>query len=107
MVRKSAEFEFVANQEINESAGTRRALQNLYELKFTVNPNVDEETEKTLSRKTTEDDTHPSPNERFRLTRKIAAQSEPPISGMVWDLFQDRAALTLEMTSTIQSLVHG
>jgi hypothetical protein len=56
---------------------------------------------------TSEDDTHPSPNERFRLTKKIVTQSEPPISGMVWDLFRDRTALTLEMTSTIQTLLRN
>ena len=105
VIRKGAEFEFVANREINESAHARRALQNLYELSVTANPDVEEAAEQTLNRKTTEDDTHPSPNDRFRLTRKVAAQSEPPLSGMVWDLFTDRAALTLEMTATIQSRV--
>jgi Zn-dependent protease with chaperone function len=107
VIRKSAKFKFVASREINESANSSRALQNLYELSVTANPALEEEAEQTLNRKTTEDDTHPSPNDRFRLTRKIVSQSEPPISGMVWDLFKDKAALTLEMTSTIQSLVLG
>jgi tetratricopeptide (TPR) repeat protein len=107
VIRKSAEFKFVATREINESANTSRALKNLYELTVTANPDVEEEAEQILNRKTTEDDTHPSPNDRFRFTRKIVSQSEPPISGIVWELFQDRAALTLEMTSTIQSRVHG
>jgi tetratricopeptide (TPR) repeat protein len=103
VIRKSAEFNFVAGQEINESAHASRALQNLYELPVTANPDVDKEAEQTLNRITTEDDTHPSPSDRFRLTRKIFSASEPPVSGMVWDLFTDKAALTLEMTSTIQS----
>jgi tetratricopeptide (TPR) repeat protein len=107
VIRKSAEFKFVASREINESANARRALQNLYELAVTANANVEEEAEQTLNRKTTEDDTHPSPSDRFRFTRKIVSQSEPPISGIVWDLFTDRTALTLEMTSTIQSRVQG
>ncbi|MDQ2855892.1 MAG: tetratricopeptide repeat protein [Acidobacteriota bacterium] len=107
VIRKSAEFKFVASREINESANARRALQNLYELAVTANADVEEEAEQTLNRKTTEDDTHPSPSDRFRFTRKIVSQSEPPISGIVWDLFTDRTALTLEMTSTIQSVVSG
>ena len=80
VIRKSAEFKFVASREINESANAGRALQNLYELSVTVNPDVEEEAEQSLNRKTMEDDTHPSPNDRFRLTRRIVSQSEPPIS---------------------------
>jgi hypothetical protein len=60
-----------------------------------------------LNRQTSEDDTHPSPNDRFRLTRRIVLQSEPPISGMVWDLFKDRAALTKEMTAMVQTNIAG
>lgn len=102
VIRKDAEFGFLANREINESAGAQRALQNLYELPINPNPDIDQATEQTLNRETSEDDTHPSPNDRFRLTKKIVSQSEPPISGMVWDLFADRAALTGEMTALIQ-----
>ncbi|HEV7395865.1 MAG TPA: M48 family metalloprotease [Pyrinomonadaceae bacterium] len=107
VIRKSAEFEFVANREINESANAKRALLNLYELQSATDPDVDSRANAQLNRQTSEDDTHPSPNERFRLTRRIVTQSEPPISGMVWDLFQDRAALTLEMTTKVQALLHG
>ena len=107
VVRKDAEFSFLATREINESANNRRALQNLYELPVTTNPDIEDQAEQALSRETTEDDTHPSPNDRFRLTRKIVSQSEPPISGMVWDLFADKAALTGEMTSMIQLKIQG
>jgi hypothetical protein len=102
VIRKDAEFGFVAKREINESAIAKRALQNLYELPVNRHPDIDEATEQTLTRETTEDDTHPSPTDRFRFTRRIVSQSEPPISGMVWDLFTDRAALTGEMTLLIQ-----
>lgn len=107
VVCKSAEFEFLANREINESATARRALQNLYELPLSSNKDIEEKAEQALNRETTQDSTHPAPNERFRLTRMIVSQTEPPISGKVWDLFQDRAALTFEMTSAIQSLIGG
>jgi Zn-dependent protease with chaperone function len=107
IIQKTAEFSVLATREINESASTRRSLQNLYELPVTAEPEIQQRAEKTLNRETTEDDTHPSPNDRFRFTRKIVSQSEPPISGMVWDLFTDRAALTVEMTATIQKNLAG
>jgi len=107
VILKSAQFTIIANQEINASVGGERALQNLYEIPFSAAPGAYIEAKENLDRPTSEDDTHPSPRERFRLTRKVFSQSEPPISGMVWDLFQDRAALTLEMTSTIQARLDG
>lgn len=103
VVRKSAEFTALATKEINESAAARRALQNLYELAASDSADLAETTQKELNRPTTEDDTHPSPADRFRFTRRITTQSEPAISGMVWDLFKNREALTAEMTSMIAS----
>ncbi len=103
VVRKSVEFNFVAMQEINESSSSRRALQNLSELRVVGNPDLEEEIENSLNRQTTEDDTHPSPRDRFRFTGRIVIATEEPVSGAVWDLFRDRDALTREMTSQIQS----
>lgn len=103
VVRKSAEFEALASKEINESAAGQRALQNLYELQGGDSADIVRSAAEMLNRETSEDDTHPSPTDRFRFTRRITSQSEPPIPGMVWDLFKDRAALTAEMTSLIQS----
>lgn len=102
VVRKSAEFDTLASREISESVAARRALQNLYELSGGENPDIAAAAEEALNRETSEDDTHPSPNDRFRFTRRITTQTEPLISGMVWDLFTNREALTLEMTSMIQ-----
>jgi hypothetical protein len=103
VIRKSAEFNTLATREINESAAARRALQNLYELPGGDHPDVKQSTEESLNRETSEDDTHPSPSDRFRFTRRIRSHTEAPISGMVWDLFTDRAGLTAEMTSLIQA----
>jgi len=102
IVRKSAEFNFLATREINESAASRRVLQNIYELTISKNPDIEQEAERALNRKTSEDDTHPSPTDRFRFTRRIVSQSEPALSGMVWDLFKNREGITTEMTSVIQ-----
>ena len=105
VVRKSVEFRHLTAKEIDASIGARRALQNLYELRLDETSNLQQEIEKWLSRETSEDDTHPSPNDRFRLTRRIAGANELPAAGMVWDLFKNRDALTNEMTSLVQSKV--
>jgi hypothetical protein len=102
VVRKAVEFKYLATREIQESANARRALQNLYELQPTHNPDLDEEIKQLLGRKTSEDDTHPSPTDRFRFTSRIVTTDEQPVSGEVWDLFKDKAALTSEMTSMVQ-----
>jgi hypothetical protein len=107
VIEKSVEFEVLARKEVNACASGARALQNLYELPTIADPNIKTRAKETLNRQTSEDDTHPSPNDRFRLTRRIVLQSEPPISGMVWDLFKDRGALTKEMTAMVQTSIAG
>ena len=106
VVRKSVEFHHLAAKEIDASVEARRALQNLYELRLDQNSNLEQEIEESLNRKTSEDDTHPSPNDRFRLTRRISGANEALATGTVWDLFKNREALTNEMTSMIQSEVY-
>jgi tetratricopeptide (TPR) repeat protein len=107
VIRKSVEFHHLASKEIGASVEAQRALQNLYELRLDQNTNLRQEIEESLNRETSEDDTHPSPNDRFRLTRRIAGANELPATGMVWDLFKNREALTNEMTSLIQSEVQS
>jgi len=107
VVRRSAQFNAIATQEINASLTARRVMQNLYELPVIENADVAEATREALDRKTSEDDTHPSPNDRFRFTRRITTQTEPALSGMVWDLFTNREALTAEMTKMVQGKLGG
>jgi len=107
VIGKSVEFHHLAVKEIEDSVAVRRSLQNLYELRLEQNSNLQQQIEGSLNRETCEDDTHPSPKDRFRLTRKITAANELPATGMVWDWFKNREALTNEMTSLIQSEVHS
>ena len=85
----------------------RRALQNLYDLRVEQNSSLQKQIEEMLNRETSEDDTHPSPNDRFHLTRRITGANESPATGLVWDWFNNREALTNEMTSLIQSGVRS
>ena len=107
VVRKSVEFHHLATKEIDACMAGQRALQNLYELPLEQNSSLQQEMEESLNRETSEDDTHPCPNDRFRLVRKIAGANELPATGMVWDLFKNREALTNEMTSLVQSEVQS
>ena len=107
VVQRSAQFNAIATQEINASLAARRVIQNLYELPAIENADVAEATSEALNRETSEDDTHPSPNDRFRFTRRITSQTEPALSGMVWDLFTNREALTSEMTKMVQGQLGG
>ena len=58
-----------------------------------------------IERETTEDDTHPSPADRFRLVSRVAPSPEGAHAGMVWDLLANPEALTLEMTHAIEANV--
>jgi len=102
VVRKAVEFNYLATKEIKESTNSRRKLQNLYELQPTDSPDLEAEIKKSLSRETSEDDTHPSPTDRFRFTGRIVTANEQSVSGKVWDLFKDREGLTSEMTKMVQ-----
>jgi len=107
VIGKSVEFHHLAVKEIKDSVAVQRALQNLYELRLEQNSDLQQQIEESLNRETSEDDTHPCPNDRIRLTRRITCANESPATGMVWDWFTNREALTNEMTSLIQSEVHG
>ena len=107
VVRKNVEFHHLATKEIEDAVALRRTLQNLYELRLEQTSNLQQHIDGSLNRETSEDDTHPSPNDRFRLTRKITGANELPATGMVWDWFTNREALTSEMTSLIQSRVRS
>ncbi|HJQ67549.1 MAG TPA: tetratricopeptide repeat protein [Blastocatellia bacterium] len=101
IIRREVEFEDIAYWEITNANKARRAVQNLYELKASEEQRVEEKIKETVNRPTSEDDTHPSPAERFRLARRVTYNDELPPAGMVWDLFANREAVTDEMSSLI------
>lgn len=108
VIRREIEFGKLADVEINASKVDRRALQNLYELKVetdTLQKELADQVAAAIARPTTEDDTHPSPQERFDLAAKIRSLPNFPVRGVVWDLFTDRESLTAEMNKLIAGLV--
>ncbi|MEP7336374.1 MAG: M48 family metalloprotease [Acidobacteriota bacterium] len=109
VIRREVEFNFAASKEIEMAQMNQRALSNLYqlpELKGTQDePEIEREVNEAVARPTSEDDTHPSPIDRFRLAARIVTRGLPPTNGMVWDLFANREALTEEMSKLIDERV--
>lgn len=110
VIRRGVEFNHAASREIEAALQTRRALANLYQLPAPNNYDevhqIEEEIQQIINRPTTEDDTHPSPIDRFRLAGRIQSRNLMPPAGMVWDLFADRDALTTEMSRMIDRQVN-
>jgi len=105
VIRRSLEFETCANQEIKAAIDARRTLQNLYEASLGEGDSVASDFEKALNRATTEDDTHPSPMDRFRLVSRFTHPVSEPRSGEVWGLFRDPQAITQEMMARLEERV--
>ena len=103
VIRRQVEFEDIAYWEITNANKDRRPVQNLYELKPTEERSIEEKLKEAINRPTSEDDTHPSPVERFRLARRVICNNRLAPTDMVWDLFTDRVAITDEMSSLINS----
>ncbi|MCI0485517.1 MAG: M48 family metalloprotease [Blastocatellia bacterium] len=104
-IRREIELEDIAYWEMRDAAKAGRPLQNLYEINREGNLRVDEKLQEALNRPTSEDDTHPSPADRFRLAKRIVCKNELQSAGLVWDMFANKDALTNEMSSLIDRYV--
>src|SRR5215470_17814138 len=109
VIRREVEFNSVASKEIEEAARSRRDLKNLYQLQLSPEAfdqqMIENKINDIVTRPTTEDDTHPSPIDRFRLAQRIVCDDPPTSNTMVWDLFASRESLTDEMSKVIDERV--
>jgi Zn-dependent protease with chaperone function len=106
VVRREMEFNYFAGKEIKEALESGRALQNLYKLEMSPEKTLEEAIDQAINRQTSEDDTHPSPADRFRLTSRVICQSQAsPSSRPMWDLFADRDAISNEMSVQIEQKI--
>lgn len=108
VIRRDVEFNHVAEKEINAALSSNRALQNLYEMteqNEEIKKDLEEKYNENIARPTTEDDTHPSPQDRFKWASQIKSRESEPIGGMVWDLFKNRESLTVEMNVLLEKRV--
>ena len=103
VIRRSVLFHSNANREIDAAIKAGRPIPNLYDPLPAAGGSDEAEIEKALARPTTDDDTHPGPRDRFRLTSAIP---EPRRSdggdGTVWSLFNDREAIVREQLALVE-----
>jgi len=102
VVKRNIEFVKLANLEIEDAKKVNRPFNNLYDLSATENQTFEEEVTKALNRKTSEDDTHPSPVDRFRFIEGIGPRETTGHNPYVRELFADWNAITAEMTKNIE-----
>ena len=102
VIRQNILFQAHANREIGEAIKAGRPLQNLYTPLPEAPPADEAEIEKALARPTTDDDTHPGPRDRFRLTASLPVPERAAQSGMVWDLFADRDAMVSRLVAQVE-----
>jgi Zn-dependent protease with chaperone function len=105
VIKRDIEFGKYADIEIGEAVELKRPINNLYELKGNLTESIEEELHKSLNSKTTEDDTHPSPADRFRYIDGIKTTTLLEDDLLVKDLFYDWSGLTEEMTKTIEARI--
>ena len=105
VVRRHVEFTAIVNDEVEQALEARRELRSLYTLEPLRTDSLSQEIEDALLREASEDDTHPGPQERFRLVSRITTAPMPVGDGLIWDLFANAADLSTEMTAQIDSRV--
>jgi Zn-dependent protease with chaperone function len=105
VIRRDIEFNKYANVEIEEAIKLKRQINNLYALQGKYDADIEDELKKALNSKTTEDDTHPSPIDRFKYIAGIESKNTSQDETLVADLFHDWHALTDEMTENIKTQV--
>lgn len=109
VVRREIEFNYLSLKEINSARSSSRAFNSLYDLSTDESSSEDIEiqVEEALNRKTTDDDTHPSPQDRFRMIERVISLRKAGGDRMVWDLFADRQAITDEMNKNLEKHFYG
>jgi Zn-dependent protease with chaperone function len=105
VIRRDIAFTTLADTEIRNAELEKRAYSNLYELTGDPGPDAEKALQNALNHVTNEEDTHPSPKDRFRYIEGV--EENRPVSGQgtVSELFADWNGLTEEMTDQIRKIV--
>jgi Zn-dependent protease with chaperone function len=109
VIRRSLVFDHAVGAEIDDAIDNKRPLANLYTLpplsdKWTCE-GIENSVEDALNQETTEDDTHPSPKDRFRLGERIVSTVSDPSCGNAWELFKEPDALMSELTAQVATRI--
>jgi len=105
VVRRGLEFDQVANSEIEQVIKSKQPLQHLYEAQPSDLVSIEKAFAAAIDRPTTDDDTHPSPSDRFRLLAGVRVEPKPELQGEVWDLFSNREAIKREMLAVVEAQI--
>lgn len=102
VIKSNIEFVKLAKHEIEDAKKVKRSFSNLYSLPGNFENEIEIELKQALNRETTNDDTHPSPVDRFRFIQGLGSGRSNLDSRTVKDLFLNWDALTAEMTKLIE-----
>jgi Zn-dependent protease with chaperone function len=105
VVRRQIEFEDIAYWEITEAVRAHRSISNIYDMSARAENNIEKKIAEAITKASSEEETHPSPADRFRYAKRIATTHRQSSQGMVWDLFSDKESLTREMSALIDKHV--
>lgn len=105
IVRRHIEFNHVvAIRQLSASLEANSTLKNICALDMQQKA-VKQEIDHEIHRPTSEDDTHPSPMDRFRLVARVICKNQWAPSGPVLDLFAEREAISREVSQHIEDMV--
>jgi Zn-dependent protease with chaperone function len=105
VIKRDIEFTTSANREIEDADKNNRPFNNLYAFSLNFDQPLEEKLNNRLTRKTTADDTHPSPVDRFRYVDRITTLGIAGDNSCVRELFIDWDSITQEMTSLVEKQI--
>jgi tetratricopeptide (TPR) repeat protein len=105
VIKRDIEFHKSADQEVDAIRNATRPINNIYDQSKISNTEIESELNVALNRKTTEDDTHPSPVDRFRYISRIETQVINQDSSLVKELFVNWDSITEEMSKLIEKQI--
>jgi len=103
VIKRDIDFADLLNKNVEEIRNARPSI-NIYDISGSRNQNL-EELDKALNTKTSEDDTHPSPNDRFRFISKIESLSLIEDPSDIKDLFVNWDSIQNEMRSYLDKQI--
>lgn len=103
VIKRELEFSGLLNLNVEEIRNARPSI-NVYGSSQNDSERL-QELDKELNRNTTEDDTHPSPADRFRFTSMLRAPYAPDDPTMLSELFTDWTSVETEMRTYIDKQI--
>ncbi|MCL2650073.1 MAG: M48 family metalloprotease [Candidatus Azobacteroides sp.] len=102
VIKRDIEFNKYVRQEIEEAQDHHRPFNNLYELSGDLSDSIETELQMAINQETTEDDTHPSPNDRFHYIANVNDSNINYDTSKIKDLFINWDEITAAMTEVVE-----